>query len=438
MPTGSAQGEDAVQSRSEEVTGAGLGSDDFPRDEYVLTPGAHGGDDQCLAGVAEDPAGHNHPMPTAHDHGDDSHHGHRGGGHRHGQRAGEGEHNHGADAQRAAPGPGRDFDVPLLPWSGADQAELRAHPESLEMMVAAFVADVSDRIADDPQLRALIDQNSTVERHRQLMLEHLAAMTTVGPQDEDVQVRSRRMGRTHIANGVRPSWYVLLYNRWFAAVHKVEAVGVDIPPLETMRRLWQWDLSMSLDAYHEGMLNRWDVERGELEETVTTFRRLASTDPLTGLANRPALAELIDNFSRRGGKEGFLVLLDLDHFKNLNDRMGHPAGDRALRVIGKALAGSVRRSDAVARIGGDEFCLWFPQAGDETDLWEQIRRIMAGLPLSSLDIGVSAGTANFPADGTDFRALYRAADRRLYATKRAGKGGMQMPSGSLLRWADSA
>lgn len=323
--------------------------------------------------------------------------------------------------------------APLVGWSEEDQAVVQAAAPSLQSVADAFVEDLAHQIESHPEFRAGVERTSTLERHHDLMVEHLKALLSGGPRDEDTQVRSRRVGRVHIANGVRPSWYVLLYNLWFVALHKVEDAGLPLPPLDVLRRLWQWDLSMSLDAYHEGLLSRWDAEKGELEETVTTFRRLASTDPLTGLANRSAVEEVMRGLEGQYGGSGFFVLMDLDNFKNLNDRLGHPMGDRALQVIGKALAGSVRRSDVVARIGGDEFCLWNPSGVDDDSLWEQLRRIVAGLPLRSLDIGVSAGAARFGPDGQDFFSLYHAADEALYAVKRNGRGGLKLTGQDRIR-----
>lgn len=341
--------------------------------------------------------------------------------------AGHGGHHHHDDGPVPAP---------LISWSEADQAIVGAATPALELVLDAFIEDIAHEMESHPEFRAGIERTSSLERHHDLMVEHLNALLRGGPRDEDTQVRSRRVGRVHIANGVRPSWYVLLYNRWFAALHKVQDTGVQLPPLDLLRRLWQWDLGMSLDAYHEGLLSRWDAEKGELEETVTAFRRLASTDPLTGLANRSAVEEVVRGFEAQSGRSGFFVLMDLDNFKNLNDRLGHPSGDRALQVIGKALAGSVRRSDLVARIGGDEFCLWNPGEQSTESLWEQLRRIVSGLPLRSLDIGVSAGAARFGVDGEDFLSLYHAADEALYSVKRNGRGGLKLAGADQVRhWA---
>ncbi len=313
---------------------------------------------------------------------------------------------------------------PLMRWSEEDRAEIEEHREALWEVAERFADDVSRYIEAVPEFTEMMNRSSSTERHRQLMLEHLDVMLRGDPRSEDFQTRSRRLGRTHIAMGVPPSAYVLLYNRWFAAAHHMEDEGRELPDMDVIRRLWQWDLSTSLDAYHEGLLSSWNTERGRLEETVTQFRRLASTDPLTGLPNRSALQDLVQQHISHHGGSAHLILFDLDHFKRLNDRLGHPSGDRALSVVGKALASSVRRSDAVSRIGGDEFCLWIAGSQSDQDVVDQLRRLVSGLPLANLGIGISAGAAKFPDHGTDFATLYSAADKALYAAKRDGRGAL--------------
>jgi diguanylate cyclase (GGDEF)-like protein len=159
--------------------------------------------------------------------------------------------------------------------------------------------------------------------------------------------------------------------------------------------------------------------------------RLASearTDALTGLLNRRgfderAAVELAH--SRREGTAMALVSFDLDHFKRVNDEWGHDAGDRVLAGFGSLLAAGSRDVDAVARLGGEEFCVLLPGADRESadTFTERIRGELAaamtaaGLPA----VGVSAGVAVAAAPDS-IESLLRQADRALYAAKRAGRG----------------
>ena len=146
------------------------------------------------------------------------------------------------------------------------------------------------------------------------------------------------------------------------------------------------------------------------------------TDPLTGLLNRrgfeEAAAAAFDGLRRA---RVTLVLIDLDLFKEYNDVYGHAAGDDLLRWIGSELLGTVRGSDSVARIGGDEFAVLLPET-DAATAEPLVERIAEHL---SQRAPHSLGTATSPEDGPSFDRLYRVADAGLYARKfaRAGRSG---------------
>jgi diguanylate cyclase (GGDEF)-like protein len=160
------------------------------------------------------------------------------------------------------------------------------------------------------------------------------------------------------------------------------------------------------------------------------FRRLqetARTDDLTGLLNRKGFhEEFAGELARvdRSGGTFALMLGDLDRFKEVNDRLGHLAGDAALERVGEVLHESSRTADRPARIGGEEFAVIMPdadaaaalQAADR--LRERVRGAFAGEPVP---LTVSFGVSTYPLDGVTEDELLRAADRALYAAKAAGR-----------------
>ncbi|MCB9762345.1 MAG: sensor domain-containing diguanylate cyclase [Alphaproteobacteria bacterium] len=162
----------------------------------------------------------------------------------------------------------------------------------------------------------------------------------------------------------------------------------------------------------------------------------AQRDPLTGLANRRHfLSEAnrrLDGVASRGGCAG-LFFLDLDHFKAVNDRLGHAAGDRLLAIIAEGLRARLRASDLVGRIGGDEFVVLAPLRAmeDALELGETLRGIVrdAGRVSGAEEIDVSVGVACYPEHGDDLEALIEQADRAMYAAKRAGRGRSSLPPG---------
>jgi diguanylate cyclase (GGDEF)-like protein len=157
--------------------------------------------------------------------------------------------------------------------------------------------------------------------------------------------------------------------------------------------------------------------------------QLARTDPLTGLPNRRALEEWGANaLGERRTQQTTLSLLviDVDHFKRINDHYGHKGGDIALRALAHALAAAVRREDLVARQGGEEFVILLYNQSLEAAVAtaERIRKIIEELEIvvddHVLKATVSSGIAVFEGDDT-FDAVLRRADRALYAAKLAGR-----------------
>jgi len=162
--------------------------------------------------------------------------------------------------------------------------------------------------------------------------------------------------------------------------------------------------------------------------------RLGASDRLTGLFNRGHFDRTLEVEMARHARYGHplaLAILDVDHFKRVNDELGHPVGDRVLRALADRLAAGVRRTDLVARYGGEEFVVLFPETTREQALLriEALREEVAAVPLGlgdgrALAIGFSAGIAAVPDDpglGTA-DALLERADTRLLAAKRAGRG----------------
>jgi diguanylate cyclase (GGDEF)-like protein len=153
------------------------------------------------------------------------------------------------------------------------------------------------------------------------------------------------------------------------------------------------------------------------------LRTYALTDPLTQIANRRSLlsrAEYEIERHRRAGRSFALVILDLDGFKRLNDRFGHPAGDSLLRDVASALQRAMRAQDTVARFGGDEFCVLAPETdANGTDrLAGRITQAVHGVTVGLETIHASLGVALFPLDGSAASELLDVADQRLLEAKR--------------------
>ncbi|MFT3763585.1 MAG: diguanylate cyclase [Pseudoxanthomonas sp.] len=188
-------------------------------------------------------------------------------------------------------------------------------------------------------------------------------------------------------------------------------------------------------GYRRGVALR-DSRRqlNERIEQITALQSLlqeqAERDPLTGLLNRRRfdldLDRELEAQRRRGGALA-LAMIDIDHFKRINDGHGHPAGDRMLKLLAGMLAGSVRDGDLVCRYGGEEFLLALPDAtpGQAAEMAERLRLQFASARIDAdggdMRATLSIGIAGFPADGDDPAALLQAADAALYAAKLRGR-----------------
>jgi two-component system cell cycle response regulator len=155
------------------------------------------------------------------------------------------------------------------------------------------------------------------------------------------------------------------------------------------------------------------------------IRRMADTDGLTGLANRRSFEQALEREVARAGRTGeqlALVLLDIDHFKELNDDHGHQVGDRVLRATGAALRTASREFDTAARYGGEEFVVLLPGCGAAEGV-AAAERLRGAIASAQVDVTVtaSAGVATLPHNALDAAGLVRAADQALYESKRRGR-----------------
>lgn len=195
-------------------------------------------------------------------------------------------------------------------------------------------------------------------------------------------------------------------------------------PLEQLRQAMRSHAELSPIPEH------WAEELSEItyayNNQVHELRQQARQDRLTGLGNRILLEERMQQALQRAmhkHTKGYVLLLDLNRFKPINDNYGHAAGDVVLQTVAQRLQGCVRGSDTVARLGGDEFVILTADIPGETDvatLLDRIHGVLAEPILwqgHALHIGTSIGVAQFPRDGSTSSALLAHADAAMYAQK---------------------
>jgi diguanylate cyclase (GGDEF)-like protein len=180
------------------------------------------------------------------------------------------------------------------------------------------------------------------------------------------------------------------------------------------------------------------------ERAVRAHKAAAAMDPLTGMLNRRGFAEAcarVIESEANAGRPVAVLIFDIDHFKGINDRFGHPAGDELLKLFATVVVGNLRISDLSGRIGGEEFAALLPCSLEEGVVAaERVRLAFANAGISvedgPVDTTVSVGVAGGPA-GTELEVLLAAADTALYQAKRGGRNRVaaaaELPL-SLERW----
>lgn len=195
--------------------------------------------------------------------------------------------------------------------------------------------------------------------------------------------------------------------------------------LDDARALLDHDVNISLPAPEASAT-------AYLQGIIDGLCELSLKDPLTGLANRRHFRSVVDraiDVVARSGEPALLLMLDIDHFKNVNDTHGHQAGDQVLQAIAKCLMGSVRPMDTVARLGGEEFSVMLPSCHTSfgTVVAERIRHNIEAMqiaiaPSVSIQVTISIGGAFAPEWVRSTAALWtERADQQLYRAKSEGR-----------------
>ncbi|MDZ7760735.1 MAG: diguanylate cyclase [Desulfovermiculus sp.] len=233
-----------------------------------------------------------------------------------------------------------------------------------------------------------------------------------------------------------PSRYKKLHEAAFPEFQRSgrgDAVGKTLE-LKALRKSGE-EFSVELSLSSVQLKGRWHAvgiirditERKQAEETI---RQMAYHDSLTGLPNRKLFSDRLGVALAQAGRSQnnvAVIMLDLDNFKDVNDTLGHDTGDLLLKAVTERLSEALRNHDTVARFGGDEFVLIFPDLKGEDDAGRAAQRIAESfrkpflINTHQLIVTTSIGIAVYPRDGTDESVLLKNADIAMYQAKQAGR-----------------
>ncbi|HUX30421.1 MAG TPA: diguanylate cyclase [Thiobacillus sp.] len=266
------------------------------------------------------------------------------------------------------------------------------------------IESIQGRVTD------LLSAEHSTDARRMLMLEAIPVQEAFNQQLADMRNLYQQANLTAQQQAQQTYQYAFLFTLVFGIAAIALALLIAWRTLRTAR--------LRSQLIREQMM--------ELERSRVALREEATHDPLTGLANRrlfyDRLQQAVRHAHRYGGKVGILYV-DLDRFKEINDRHGHRVGDAVLTEVAKRLTASIRDSDSVARLGGDEFVVLLEAVQGRQDCLAAAHKIEQALNADTrfygldVDIAASIGQALYPDDGTDEDALIHAADAAMYRVK---------------------
>jgi len=328
----------------------------------------------------------------------------------------------------------------LIGLDKADSALMLSAKPLIAREISSIVEEFYANQVSKPEIERLIGDIGTLGRLKRHMTGYLLAMFD-GVYDDDYVLSRLRVGLVHDRIGVPPKLYVssmrtlldILRQRLTEKIEMDKQCDACQSIQSALEKVMLFDLTLVFDTYIHALLGQVQRSKVELEQYAQSLEEevarrtselleMARHDPLTGLANQRALFDELRREIGRAIRQAqplSVAYMDMDHFKRVNDTLGHQEGDRVLVALADAMRKVLRTEDLPARIGGDEFCVILPGVGmDKTR--EVIARLTAAFDAlkSGREVTLSVGLASLDLETPQMsEELIRQADQAMYLAK---------------------
>ncbi|OGW49410.1 MAG: hypothetical protein A2V62_00850 [Nitrospirae bacterium RBG_19FT_COMBO_58_9] len=324
---------------------------------------------------------------------------------------------------------------------GRNLVEIREVISSrIDEMIGAFY----DHLLQFEELRGILSDPTLVERLKGSQRRY---MLSLGQSADCVEYAEGRLriGYTHERVGLKQKWYLGAYSKLFELIVRrlTTRYAGDAGRLSslilTLNRILTLDEIFVVETYYQATMQRLEGSLEKLNEAHRQLIEISRLDPLTQVSNRRALLESLELELRRSHRYHHpfaFLFLDIDHFKEVNDRYGHAFGDKVLQRIVGVARGQVRPPDIIGRYGGEEFAIGLVECSQEgaVRIAERIRLRIAEASIqweqNVASVTVSIGIAMLTPDVDRVETLMNRADRALYEAKAKGRNRVEVCTGA--------
>lgn len=328
----------------------------------------------------------------------------------------------------------------FLSFGEQDRRNLVEIHNVISSRVDEIIREFYDHLLQFEELRGILSDRKLVERLKGSQRQYLLGLGQLGDYVEYAEARLR-IGLAHERVGLKQKWYLGAYHKLFELIlqqlairHSGDACRLSSLVL-TLNKVLRLDEIFVVETYYHATMQRQEASLRQLKDAHRQLEGLSRRDSLTPVSNRRALMETLAlefHRSRRYRHPFALLFLDVDHFKEINDRHGHTFGDHVLLHVVRLARGMIRPPDIIGRYGGEEFVIGLvecDQAG-ALQIAERIRLKIAQDPFAwehhVTAVTVSIGVAMLSPDIDQVETLVARADQAMYHAKRRGRNRVEL------------